>query len=413
MPARSRLISRRSSRATDVRPRHLIITGGNGYIGQRLVERALAEGWSVTLLGRRPGPVGTRHIPWLLGEALPQTAFDPVVSGAAQALVHLAHDWQAGEDLNVGGTERLFASAQAAGIVTRVFISSQSARDGALNRYGRMKYAVEQRIPDATALRVGLVYGGPRSAMYGLLCRLTRLPVLPMVDPHRTVQPIHLDEVVRGILAAAEGRADGVLALTGPDPVPFGTVLKTLAQGFGGRGLPILPIPLRFALSACDLSAVLPLVPTVDRERVLGLAGTQPIESGADLARLGVQIRPMAERLAGEPAGRRALLAEGRAFLRYIGIRPSSALLRRYVRALPEGAMRRSRLPLRLVEPLHGRSELGRRLRIASRIAEASLAGEVMLAGGSRFGRLARLAATLTVDAAALPARMLATVLAR
>lgn len=393
--------------------RHLIVTGGNGYIGERLVEQALAEGWSVTLLGRRPGPAGTGHVPWILGEPFPSAASDPFLSGATQVLVHLAHDWRAGKDLNVRGTERLFASAQAAGVVRRIFISSQSARDGALNQYGRMKYAVEQRIPDATSLRVGLVYGGPRSAMYGLLCRLTRLPILPMVDPHRTVQPIHLDEVVQGVLAAADGRAHGVMALACPEPVPFGMVLKTLALGFGGRDLPILPIPLRFALFLCDLSASVPLLPTVDRERVLGLAGTQPIESASDLAQLGVEIRPMAERLAAEPAGRRALLAEGRAFLRYVGIQPGSTLLRRYARALPEGAMVRTRMPLRLVEPLNGRSELGRRLRIASRIAEASLAGEIMLARGSRIGRIARLAAALTADAATLPTRLLAAVLAR
>jgi hypothetical protein len=234
-----------------------------------------------------------------------------------------------------------------------------------------------------------------------------------MVDPHHTVQPIHLDEVIRGIMSAADGHADGVLALTGPQPVPFGMVLRTLASAYGGRKLPILPVPMRLALLACDVSAALPLVPTVDRERVLGLAGTQPIASAHDLARLGVAIRPIAEWLAREPAGRRALLVEGRAFLRHVGIRPGGELLRRYARAFPEGAMNRPRLPLRLVEPLNGRSELGRRLRVASRIAEASLTGETMLAGGSRFGRILRLAAALAFEAVILPSRLLATALAR
>lgn len=388
---------------------HLIVTGGNGYIGARLVDQALAEGRSVTLLGRRAGPMGTRHLFWTLGEPMPHGAADPALPGKAQALIHLAHDWQAGEDLNVRGTERLFASARERGLIHTIFVSSQSARDSALNCYGRMKYAAEQRLGDATSLRVGLVYGGARSAMYGLLCRLTRLPILPMVDPHRTVQPIHIDEVVRGILAAADGPASGILALAGPDPVPFGKVLQTLASAYSGRKLPILPVSMRLALFACDVSAALPLFPTVDRERVLGLAGTKPIESAHDLRQLGVAALPLREGLAREPAGRRALLAEGRVFLRHAGIRPGSELLRRYARAFPEGAMSRSRLPLRLVEPLHGRSELGRRLRVASRIAEASLAGETMLAGGSRLGRMTCLAGALVIDALALPSRLLAT----
>lgn len=385
---------------------HIIVTGGTGYIGARLVERALAEGRRVTVLGRRSGPAGTHHAAWTLGEPLPAGL---EISGRT-ALIHLAHDWRAGENGNVDGTEMLFASARAMGVATRVFISSQSARKEALNLYGRMKWATEQRIADATSLRVGLVYGGPRKAMYGLLCKLSALPILPMIEPRRTVQPIHLDEVVRGILAAADGRASGVLALAGPDQVAFGDVLRALALAFGGKRLRILPIPLRFALLACDISARLPLLPTIDKERVLGLAGTEPIEAALDLARLGLDVQPLGAGLAREAAGRRALLAEGRAFLRHAGIAPTPALLRRYARALPEGAMARPHWGLRWREPIGGASVLGKGLRIAARIAEASVPGEAMLSRGSRAGRLLRLAFEGAFEMLLLPTRLIASI---
>lgn len=380
---------------------HLIVTGGTGYIGARLVERARAEGRRVTLIGRSPAC----DSPWTLGDPLPPG----IAMSRATALIHLAHDWRAGEQGNVAATERLFDSARSAGVATRVFISSQSARRDALNLYGRMKWAAEQRIADATSLRVGLVYGGPRRAMYGLLCGLARLPVLPMIEPRRAVQPIHLDEVVRGILAAADGRASGVLALAGPDRIGFGEVLRALALAYGGRRLRILPIPLRLALLACDVSARLPLLPTVDRERVLGLAGTEPIDSALDLARLGIEVEPIAARLAREPAGRRALLGEARAFLRHAGIAPTPALLRRYARALPEGAIARPHWALRWREPLGAAGALGKRLRIAARIAEASAPGEAMLARGSRTARLLRLAAEAAFEMLLLPTRLIAT----
>jgi nucleoside-diphosphate-sugar epimerase len=383
---------------------HIIVTGGTGYIGARLIERALAEGRAVTLLGRRPGPAGTRHVAWTLGEPLPPDL--PLSPNTA--LIHLAHDWRAGADGNVTGTDTLFATSRDAGIATRVFISSQSARRDALNLYGRMKWTAEQRIADATSLRVGLVYGGPRQAMYGLLCRLTRLPVLPMIEPHRTVQPIHLDEVVRGVLAAADGRAHGVLALAGPEQIAFGDVFRTLAVAFSGKRLRILPIPLRFALLACDISARLPLFPTIDKERVLGLAGTEPIESALDLARLGIDVQSIANRLCCEPAGRRALLGEARAFLRHAGIAPTSALLRRYARALPEGAIVRPHWGLRWREPLGASSPLGKRLRLAARIAEASVPGEMMLSAGSRISRMLRLVVSGAVEILLLPTRLIA-----
>ncbi|MDR6789741.1 NADH dehydrogenase [Sphingomonas sp. BE138] len=386
--------------------RHLIITGGTGYIGAWLVKRALAEGRQVTLLGRRPGPAGTRHVPWSLGDAFPAAALD---GPAGAALIHLAHDWHG--DTNVAATGRLFDTAQSAGVVSRVFISSQSAREHALNRYGRMKWQAERRVTDATSLRVGLVYGGPRVAMYGLLCRLAQLPMLPMIEPHRLVQPIHVDEVACGILAAADGRARGVLALAGPDRIRFDDVLRLLAQRYGGRRLPILPIPLRAALAVCDLSARLPLLPTVDRERVLGLAGTEPIDSTADLARLGVAIRPIAQRLAEEPAGRRALLAEARAFLADAGIAATPALLQRYARAFPQGALTRPHILPGWRTPFAG--PIADRLRVAARIAEASAPGEAMLARGTRWSRLVVLALGGVVEMVRLPTRIVATLAAR
>lgn len=391
----------------DLPGRHLIVTGGTGYIGQRVVELALRQGRQVTLLGRNAGPIGTRHVPWTLGEPFPVAAQASDIAPHDQALVHLAHDWQGPTEGNIEGTADLFAGARAAGLGARVFVSSQSAREGALNRYGRIKWAIEQRLPQDVSLRVGLVYGGPLTAMYGLLCRITRLPILPMIDPHRCVQPIHRDEVADGIFAAIDKRLIGVFALAGPEPMPFGEVLRSLACGYGGRRLPVLPVPLRLALLGCDVTAKLPLFPTVDRERVLGLAGTEPIDAAEDLATLGIVVRPLAQGLAREPLGRRALIAEAKAFLRHaVPVAPEAALIKRYVRAFPDGAISRPRLLLGWREPVRG--ALAARLRVAARIAEAGAAANATLSGGSRFGRLAVLGVTILLEALKLPSRSLA-----
>jgi hypothetical protein len=244
----------------------------------------------------------------------------------------------------------------------------------------------------------------------GLLCRLASLPILPMVTPNKVVQPIHRDEVVEGILAAADSQTGGVLALAGPAPVAFGKVLQAFASAYYGHKLPILPVPLKLALLACDATAYIPLIPTVDRERVLGLSGTLPIESGADLDRLGVTVRPMSERLKFEPMGRRALIAEARAlFGQVLGVSPGGALLRRYARGVTGSAIARPRLLPQWFEPLTGNSVLAERLRMASRLAEASAGGEGQLAKGSRFTRLLRLTGAMLRECLMLPTRWLGT----
>lgn len=393
---------------------HLIVTGGTGYIGTRLVELAKAQGRRVTLLGRRLDSSSTRQVAWTLGDPFPQDAIDPDLPADRQAIVHLAHAWDGGEYQNVEGTHRLFVGAREAGLGGRIFISSQSAREACLNRYGRMKWHTEQLLVGDTSLRVGLVYGGPWTAMYRLLCRISALPLLPMVAPHRTVQPIHRDEVVQGILGAVDKQKTGTFALAGPMPIPFGEFLRSLAKAYYGRTLIILPVPLKLALIGCDMTAVVPLVPTIDRERVLGLVGTEPIASSKDLEELGVVVSPVAQRLALEPAGIRALLSEARAFLRYVLRKsPSPAMLARYARSWPEGAIARPHILLRWREPLALSSGLSLRLRVASRIAEASRQGEVALSHGTRSMRLMWLVGALSIEAVVLPTRLLASVFRR
>jgi nucleoside-diphosphate-sugar epimerase len=414
------------------RLRHLIVTGGAGYIGGYLIDEALAAGATVTVLARSPVPPcrGVRHLPWALGNELPIGAVEHCVPVGRQAIVHLAHDWRnssvAGEHaeggLNLTGTQILLEACRSRGLGRFVFVSSQSARADAANAYGRVKWHIEQILDrrNEVSARVGLVYGGRSQAMYGLLVRLCGLaPVLPMVEPWRGVQPIHVREVARGLLLMADGAESGWLGLANPVSVTFGQFLKTLAAELHGKRLIILPIPLKIALFACAATAVLPFVPTVDTERVLGLVGTRPLPSADHLRMLGLTIQPLEARLRQEPMSRKRVLAEGRSLLGYVlRARPSDALLRRYARAAAAKdkggplamslCFRRWPLLLRLTEPLPGNTPLARRLALATALAEASPEGERALAVGGRGSRVASLALDLAVDGLLLPVRLLA-----
>ena len=405
------------------RAEHLIVTGGTGYIGARLVDMARAEGRKVTVLARR-------NAGWKLGDPIPPGVFDPTAS--AQAVIHLAHDWTniGGEDaktnLNRTGTRVLAEAARDAG-ARFVFVSSQSARAGAANVYGRTKWEIEQQLtgPRDVSGRVGVVFGGPLKAQYGLLCRLVGIaPVLPMIDPWREVQPIHLDEVCRGLLLLADNDMTGWVGLAGPEPLSFGKFLKTLAGTLYGKSLPIVPIPLRLALLACDVTAKLPLLPTVDRERVLGLAGFQPMPCAEHLRALGLTVRPVATGLAAEPMARRLRIAEARAGLvTSSAVRRGLDLLRRAVRAIessdPPGTPVMSRacraVPflLHAVEPIGGDAPLKRRLATLTSLAEASPEGEAMLRqqGTTPTARLTRIALRLAGETLLLPFRLIATAL--
>jgi nucleoside-diphosphate-sugar epimerase len=418
---RARIVSERLARMI----RHIIITGGSGYIGTCVVKAALARAYRVTILSRSTSglPPGARHIPWTLGDKLPDASLNPDLPASAQAIIHLAHDWRnpgmtAADEggLNRAGTRALLVSSRQLGIGRFLFVSSQSAREDAENIYGRVKYAIEQELdhPGEIAARVGLVYGGPPAALFALMCKLTGdLPLLPMIDPWREVQPVHVAEVADGLLRMVDHDATGWMGLAAPVGVSFRLFLQTLAREFHGKSLPIFPIPLRLALLGCAVTARIPFLPTVDRERVLGLAGVRALPCADHLAALGMEIMPLAVGLRGEPGSRRAILAEGRALLAYIlRAPPGNMLLRRYAvsiaaahgGALPmSGLFRRVPALLRLAEPLSARGQLAQRLRLAATLVETSPRGEAMLAAGSLLG----LGVGFLLDALALPFRLL------
>jgi len=260
-----------------------------------------------------------------------------------------------------------------------------------------MKHTVEQRLaaasgPGLVCARIGLVYGGPERGLFGLMCRLTRMAaILPIVGPDRYVQPIHLDEVCGGLLALALDplhRRDGcgsatTYVLAGPRPVRFAAWLRMLCRAQTGGSLILVPIPIWAALLACDLTHLLPLVPTVNRERVLGLAGTKPMESATDLAALGIEVADAPSRLGFHRTARRRHTAEAVAMLRYVSGRsrlPASATARllRGIDRLDPGALGLPRLVtrwpalIRVFEPSRPRSghRLADRLHLAAMVAD-------------------------------------------
>lgn len=403
----------------------LLITGASGYIGARLVELAIGKGYEVVALGSPPPRCRIRTVPWRLGEAPA-----PELLAGAKAVIHLGHAWSSDaqhgsgpDNINLSGSERLARAALEAGIPRFVYASTTSSRAEALNAYGRVKHAIEARLqalPGAAAgvscARVGLVYGGPGQGLFGLLSKLVSLtPVLPMIGLDREVQPIHLDEVCAGLLRLAEEPPlhRPVVILAGPEPVTFGSWLRLLRRALTGKRLALVPVPIPLALLACDLTRLIPFFPTVDRERVLGLAGAAPMDSRADLALLSIEVVDPLAKLAEAAVARRRRIGEAAAMLRYVSggtvcsIGPIMRLARVFARtpssrpALPALALRWPGL-LRLIEPWRPSTghQLARDLHLAAMVVESEPIARVP-------ATVVRVLKELAQEAVALPFRIL------
>jgi NADH dehydrogenase len=270
------------------------VTGASGYLGGRIAAALRAAGWDVRRLVREPR--GPGDAAFRLDGPL-----DPAALRGAEALVHAAHDfaafgWAEQSRVNVEGARTLLRAAKEAGTGKIVAVSSISAYPGCVSDYGRAKLLVEEEAVrcGGVAVRPGLVYGGGRGGMFATLSRLTRLPIVPLVDGGgQSLYLAHADDVAAAVVEAlgwGPRSVEGPATLAHPEPVLFADVLRALARGQGRRPL-FARVPSGLLLGGLGAAEALGLRLPARRDNLLGLLHANPAPDFAPLRRLGRSFR--------------------------------------------------------------------------------------------------------------------------
>ncbi len=199
--------------------RRLFVTGGRGYLGGVVVERAIAAGWTVTA---PPSTLVDVRDPVALAAAMADT----------DAVVHTAYvkDQPAAHDVIVAGSANV---AHAAGGRRLVHLSTDVVFDGRLGRpyreddppapntdYGRAKAAAEDAIaaaPDAVIVRTSLIYGGPHRPPSPSETAARDPDATFYVDELRS--PIQVDDLAAAVLELLELDHVGPLHVAGPEGI--------------------------------------------------------------------------------------------------------------------------------------------------------------------------------------------------
>lgn len=266
------------------RPR-LLITGGSGYLGQRLVRCAQAR-WDVTAthFSHQSSIPGCRWARLDVRDAdQVSRLFEQV---APQVVIHTAA-LRSGEDLNrvnVDGTRHVFLAAARVG-ARMIHLSTDALFDGrqgnyvesdspsAITPYGRSKAGAEallaELMPQATVVRISLIYGfdtldHQTHWMLEMLCQgqLVRL----FTDERRC--PIWVETLAAALIELATQYHAGVLHVAGGQAPPeVGQALDRYE--FGTRLL---------CFHGADLSGVV-----LARASALGLV--RPLDCTLDITR--------------------------------------------------------------------------------------------------------------------------------
>ena len=300
----------------------VLVTGGTGYLGARVVRALAARGHELIVFARkatRSALPGT-HVD---GHVEDRAAIDRAARGC-DAICHMAalvSIWrrraQDFDDVNVGGLRNVVAAARALGVTRVLYTSSFLALPPAgwsspleANDYQRTKVAADRlaaaSIADGCALiRVypGVVYGPGSLTEGNLVGRLIddhlrgRLPGL--IGPEHRWSYSYVDDVAAGHCAALEAGQVGARYMLGGENATQAHMFSLVERLTGRRAPRRIPYPIASAIGAVEEWRVRAFGgrPLVTRGAVDIFRHDWPLDSRLAIEELRYTITPLADGL--------------------------------------------------------------------------------------------------------------------
>jgi uncharacterized protein YbjT (DUF2867 family) len=275
----------------------VVVFGGSGFLGRRLVRRLAQGGWNVRVAVRHPTPAwsilkaaGLDRVTVQRADVCDQAAVAAAVAGA-DAVVNAvsAYVERAGdtfEAVHVRGAEIVARGAAATGVARLVLVSGigadRESRFPYIRARGRGERAVQREFPRATIVRPSAMFG-PGDALFGKLADLARLlPMLPLIGGGTRLQPVYVEDVAEAIarILADLATASRIYENTGPNVYTLRELVGITLRLIGRRRL-LVPVPFAAAEVLARLFELLPRPPLttgqIDLLRVDNVAsGTLP-----------------------------------------------------------------------------------------------------------------------------------------
>jgi UDP-glucose 4-epimerase len=284
----------------------VLVTGGSGFIGRRVVRALLAKGAAVTVADKRPFP-GDEAIDMVLADLCDPGVVERAVRPDTDVIIHLAavtrvldsiSDPAGTHRINVEVTANLLEQARQHQVGSFI-LASTNAVTGDVGRatitedialrpltpYGATKAAGEMLLSSYSAcygiagcaLRFSNVYGPGMAEKDSFVPRLMRAArdghgVEIYGDGTQIRDLVHVDDIVAGMFAAWEAKATGPVILGAGESVPVNDILAA-ARAVTGAELPVQHVPAKPG----EMPAV---IVDISRARSIGYKPEYDLKSG-------------------------------------------------------------------------------------------------------------------------------------
>jgi NADH dehydrogenase len=281
----------------------ILVTGGTGFVGPKVVHALRARGHDVRALVRDPRRARTLEA-WgcelVEGDVTDPGSLRAAVDGCG-VVVHLvaiiAGKPEDFERVMTGGTRNLVAAAREADVRRFVLMSALGVREETkdLVPYYRAKWDMEQEILGSgleyVVFRPSFVFGRDGGVLPTFIRQVRWSPVTPVLGPGTTrLQPIWVEDVGSFFAASVDlpAAANRTFELGGPDAVTWNELYERIKRVLGARRATV-HVP--FGIVRVGAAAVerLPKAPvTRDQLTMLEHSGDNVCDIGPAVETLGV-----------------------------------------------------------------------------------------------------------------------------
>ena len=285
----------------------VLLTGGTGYIGGRLLKALEATGRPIRCLARHPEFLQSRTGPAtevVAGDCLDRSTLAPAMAGVhvSYYLVHSMGSTGKFEEQDRIAAQNFAEAASQAGIKRIIYMGGLGEFSPSLSPHLRSRQEVGEILRQSglpvIEFRASIVIGSGSLSFEMIRALVQRLPV--MICPRWVsvkAQPIAIEDVVEYLLQALDLPFDGsqVFEIGGANQVSYGDVMREYARQCGLRRMMISVPVLTPRLSSLWLGLVTPIYARVGRKLIDSLRNPTLVMNPSSLKAFNVRPRGLGQ----------------------------------------------------------------------------------------------------------------------
>jgi NADH dehydrogenase len=233
----------------------VVVFGGTGFLGRRIVHHLRQRGLAVRIASRHPhrnapADAGLETVEADIHDARAIARALASAYGVVNAVsLYVEHGRETFQAVHVDGARRLADEARRAGVQRLVHLSGigsdPSSRSLYIRKRGEGERAVHGAFADAIVIRPAVMFGPDDAFLTSIVKLLRQLPVYPMFGDGRTrLQPAYVEDVAAAIAAVLDAPAGQhtTFECAGPRAYTYEELLRIVARAAGVKPT-LLPVP--------------------------------------------------------------------------------------------------------------------------------------------------------------------------